>query len=76
MTCKDLGGACDHEFVAETFDEMAELSKQHGKTMFEQNDAAHLNAMQEMGKLMQNPSAMQQWFAEKQALFNELPDID
>ncbi len=27
MTCKQLGGACDKEFQANTFEEMAELSK-------------------------------------------------
>ncbi len=27
MTCRQLGGACDKKFHAETFDEMAELSK-------------------------------------------------
>ena len=35
MTCKQLGGACDLEFQANTFDEIAELSKKHGKEMFE-----------------------------------------
>ena len=38
MTCKQLGGACDLEFQANTFDEIAELSKKHGKEMFEKND--------------------------------------
>ena len=35
MTCNQLGGACDLEFHAETFDEMAQLSKQHGMEMFQ-----------------------------------------
>ena len=39
MTCKQLGGACDQEFQAETFEEMAALSQQHGKEMFQQQDA-------------------------------------
>ena len=30
MTCKQLGGACDKKFHANTFDEMAGLSKKHG----------------------------------------------
>jgi hypothetical protein len=30
MTCKQLGGACDIMFQAETFGEMSELSMQHG----------------------------------------------
>ena len=38
MTCSQLGGACDKEFQAETFEEMAELSKQHGMEMFQQGE--------------------------------------
>lgn len=29
MTCKQLGGACNKEFHANTFDEIAEASKSH-----------------------------------------------
>lgn len=35
MTCKQLGGACGLAFHANTFDEMAELSKNHGMEMFQ-----------------------------------------
>jgi len=28
MTCNQLGGACEKEFTANTFEEMAELSKE------------------------------------------------
>ena len=45
MTCKDLAGACDAEFHAETFDEMAELSKKHGMEVLEQGDQSHIEAM-------------------------------
>jgi len=34
MTCKQLGGACDKEFHANSFEEMADLSKKHGMEMF------------------------------------------
>ena len=30
MTCRELGGACDLEFHANTFDEIAQLSQKHG----------------------------------------------
>ena len=40
MTCRQLGGACDLEFRAASFEEMAELSKQHGMEMAEKRDAA------------------------------------
>jgi predicted small metal-binding protein len=35
MTCKQLGGACDKEFRANSFEEIAEMSKQHGMEMFQ-----------------------------------------
>ncbi|MGS0526510.1 hypothetical protein ACU8V7_16330 [Zobellia nedashkovskayae] len=35
MTCKQLGGACDMEFSANTFEEIADLSKNHGMEMFQ-----------------------------------------
>ena len=74
MTCKQLGGACDQEFHANTFEEMAELSKKHGMEMFQQQDEAHLKAMQEMKALMQSPEAMQEWFEGKRKEFETLPD--
>ena len=70
MTCIELGGACNEEFTAETFEEIAELSKAHGMKMFQEQDEAHLKAMQEMQHLMKEPDAMQQWFADKKAAFD------
>jgi predicted small metal-binding protein len=72
MTCKQLGGACDLEFQAETFEEMAELSKKHGMEMYSKKDPDHIKAMGEMQKLMQTPEAMQQWFADKKKEFEVL----
>ena len=74
MNCKQLGGACEKEFHANTFDEIAEMSKQHGMEMFQQNDEAHLNAMNEMQELMKNPEAMKDWFESKKNEFEALPE--
>ena len=71
MTCKQLGGACDLEFKAETFEEMAELSKSHGMEMFQQGDQAHIEAMQAM---MQSPEDMNQWFTERRKEFESLKE--
>ncbi|RMH60589.1 MAG: DUF1059 domain-containing protein [Calditrichaeota bacterium] len=76
MTCKQLGGACDRQFQAETFEEMAEMSKQHGMEMFRRGDAAHLQAMQKMQELMKDPQAMQAWFEARRREFDALPDDD
>ena len=74
MTCKQLGGTCDLEFQANTFDEIAKLSKKHGKEMFEKNDAAHLEAMHKMQELMKNPEDMKKWFEDKRKEFDSLED--
>ena len=74
MNCKQLGGACEKEFHANTFDEIAEMSKQHGMQMFQQNDEAHLNAMNKIQDLMKKPEAMKDWFESKKNEFETLPE--
>ncbi len=74
MSCRQLGGACDHNFHADTFDEMAEQSKKHAMEMFSAGDEAHLMAMNGMQKLMQSSEAMTQWMDNKRKEFDALPD--
>jgi hypothetical protein len=74
MSCRQLGGACDEPFSANTFDEIAAISQQHGKEMHEKQDKAHLEAMQAMGELMSEPDKMQAWFAVKKQEFESLQD--
>jgi len=74
MTCKQLGRACDKEFHANSFDEIAGMSKQHGMEMFQRKDAAHLEAMNKMQALMKRPEAMKEWFESKRKEFNALPE--
>jgi hypothetical protein len=74
MTCKQLGGACDIEFFASTFEEMADLSKKHAMEMFQNGDKLHVDAMNEMKKLMQSPNDMKTWMDDKRNEFNSLPE--
>jgi len=74
MTCRQLGGACDETFSANTFEEMAELSKAHGMEMMQKQDAAHLKIMGEMKAIMEKPGAIEEYMAEKRKAFNETPD--
>ena len=71
---QQLGGACDLEFHANTFEEIAEMSKKHGMEMFQKNDEPHLKAMNEMQELMKSPGDMKDWFEGKSKEFDELPD--
>jgi hypothetical protein len=76
MNFNELGGACDVVFQANSFEEIAELSKKHSIEMFQQEDAAHLKAMGEMQELIKSPEAMKNWFDAKRKEFNDLPEND
>ena len=73
MTCRELGGACDKTFSANTFDEIGELSKQHAKEMFDKRDLPHLEALKQMGELMKDNNSLIQWMHSKKAYFDTLP---
>ena len=73
MTCKQLGGACDIEFHAKTFEEIAEISKNHGMEMYQKGDEKHLKAMNEMQDLMKSPEATNGWFENRRKEFDALP---
>ncbi len=73
MTCNQLGGACEKEFTANTFEEIAEMSKKHGMEMFQKNDKPHLEAMNKMKELMKSPNAMKEFHESKIREFNNLP---
>ncbi len=74
MSCKQLGGACEKEFHANTFDEMAEMSKKHGMEMFQKGDEEHLKSINEMQELMKSPEAIKAWFENKRKEFDALQE--
>jgi len=76
MTCKQLGGACEKAFTANTFDEIEEMSKRHGMEMFQKNDKPHLEAMNKMRALMKSSDsdAMTAWLKNKRKEFDALAD--
>jgi hypothetical protein len=53
---------------------MAELRKQHGMEIFQQQDEEHLKAMQDMQGLMENTEEMKKWFESKRQEFENLPE--
>lgn len=74
MTCKQLGGACNQTFGANTFDEIAMMVSKHAREMVQQGDAAHIEAMNDMRNAMTSPDAMNAWMDQKRNLFNSLPN--
>lgn len=75
MTCEELGGACEIEFQAETFEEVMKLSMEHAKAMFQKADRPHLTAMQNMKELRESGD-MEDWMDTKRDEFDSLPDCD
>jgi predicted small metal-binding protein len=71
MTCRELGGACDQTFSANSFDEIALMVSKHARELVQQGDAAHINAMRSS---MTSPEAMNAWMEEKRKAFNATPD--
>lgn len=72
MTCKQLGGACDHAFTGSSFDEIAMMVSKHAREMVQQGDAPHIEAMNAMRENMRSPEAMNVWMDEKRKLFDRL----
>ena len=75
MTCKELGGACELEFHANTFEEMAQMSQKHGKEMFQKGDKPHQQAIGEMRNLMQSTDGMAKWMEGKRKEFEAKADV-
>jgi hypothetical protein len=73
MTCKQLGGACDQTFSANSFDEIAMLVSKHAREMVQNGDLAHVEAMNEMRSNMTSPEAMKAWMDDKRKAFDALP---
>lgn len=74
MTCKQLGGACEQTFSANTFDEIAMMVSKHAREMVQQGDQPHIDAMNEMRRQMTSPEASNAWMEEKRKAFNSLPE--
>jgi hypothetical protein len=74
MTCKQLGGACDQTFRADTFDEIAMMVSKHAREMVQLGDAAHIEAMNDMRRKMTTPDAANAWMDDKRRAFNALAD--
>ncbi len=72
MTCKQLAGACEVEFHAESFEEIEEMSKKHVMEMAGKGNVAHIEKMEDMkNNYMTKPKEVEAWFEEvKKSLKN------
>lgn len=72
LTCRDLGGPCDHELRGSTFEEIGHASRAHVMNMIEHADAAHMEAADHMRRA--SPDEQRAMMAQFRNRFDDAPD--
>jgi hypothetical protein len=73
LTCRDLGGPCDAELVAETFEEMGNMGRQHVVELIQAGDEDHKIAADRMTEA--TPEEQKAMMAELKSKFDAAPDV-
>ena len=74
MTCKQLGGPCDHELRGRDANEVIKGQDQHLRSMVEAGDADHDPALKEMKGRWKHPISGMSWYRSAKRDFAALPD--
>ena len=74
MTCKQLGGPCDHEHRGETADDVINLQDQHLKDQVAAGDEAHVPAREDMKSRWRRPISGMKWYKQAKRDFAALPE--
>lgn len=74
MTCKQLGGPCDHALAGETADDVIQQQDQHLKDAVAGGDAAHEPALDDMKKRWKRPVSGLKWYKQTKRDFAALPE--
>jgi hypothetical protein len=62
MTCKQLGGPCDHQHQGQTADDVIKAQDRHLKEMVAGGDTAHAPALKEMKGRWKHPISGMGWY--------------
>lgn len=74
MTCRDLGGPCDHAFQGKTADDVINQQDQHLKDMVAAGDDAHVPANDDMRGRWKHPIKGMGWYKSTKKAFAALPE--
>src|SRR4051812_39992904 len=74
MTCKQLGGPCNHQHQAQTADEAIQAQDQHLKEMVGGGDTTHAPALKEMKGRWKHPISGMGWYRAAKKDFAQLPE--
>ncbi|GAB06881.1 hypothetical protein GII30_22860 [Gordonia amarae] len=73
MTCRELGGPCDHAHRGESADDVIHLQDKHLKELVDAGDQAHIPARKDMKSRWRRPVSGLKWYNQAKADFAALP---
>ena len=74
MTCRQLGGPCDHEHSGNTADEIIRAQDEHLKQQVAAGDETHRSARDDMKSRWRRPVSGMRWYKQAKHDFAELPE--
>jgi len=74
MTCKQVGGPCDHTFHGATADEVIKAQDRHLKEAVAAGDDTHKAALKAMQGRWKNPIGGMGWYMKAKKDFAALPE--
>ena len=74
MTCRQLGGPCDHEHHGASADDVIKAQDQHLRNAVAGGDGAHQTAHDEMKGRWKHPVRGLGWYREARRTYASLPE--
>jgi hypothetical protein len=74
MTCRQLGGPCDHQLHGSTADEVIKAQDRHLKEVVAAGDDTHAGALREMTGRWKRPISGTGWYRSTKKGFAALPE--
>ena len=74
MTCKQLGGPCDHRLVGDTADAVIKAQDRHLQEQVADGDDTHAGALKAMKGRWKHPIAGMGWYRATKREFANLPE--
>ncbi|MEX2659502.1 MAG: hypothetical protein WD232_07385 [Acidimicrobiales bacterium] len=74
MTCRQLGGPCDHPHRGETADDVIRAQDDHLKQMVANGNEAHRPARDDMKSRWRRPISGVKWYRQAKKDFADLPE--
>ena len=74
MTCKQLGGPCDHQLRGVTADEVIKAQDRHLKDTVAGGDDTHAGALNDMKGRWKRPVSGMGWYRTTKRSFAALPE--